>query len=437
MEHQVNALLAHRDCHFPPIARACKYCGDRFVTHSNLEGSMPIGLIALALGGFGIGLTEFGIVGLLPEIAADFRVSEPVAGYLVSGYALTVAIGALALTAAIVRFDRKKLLLSLMILFIAGNLISAVATSYEILMLGRIVAALCHGAFFSVGAVVATSMVAENKQGSAIAVMFGGLTVATVIGVPLGTFLGQQLGWRSTFWAISIIGVVALIGIQLLVHTSAAGAKTDLRSEMRAFREPQVWVSIAVGVLAFGGVVGAFTYIAFTLTEVSGFASSMVPWLLVLFGVGTFIGNWAGGKAADRSLNGSLIAIMAVLAAVLALFALTAENQILTLVSLVLMGTIGLATAPGLQVRIMQYASSAPTMAAGANIAAFNIGNAMGAWLGGLAIGAGFGFTSPLWVGSVVIAVGFLVLVAGTLAQRGRTAVPHAAEPEAVATSTV
>lgn len=398
---------------------------------------MPIGLIALALGGFGIGLTEFGIVGLLPEIAADFRVSEPVAGYLVSGYALTVAIGALALTAAIVRFDRKKLLLSLMILFIAGNLISAVATSYEILMLGRIVAALCHGAFFSVGAVVATSMVAENKQGSAIAVMFGGLTVATVIGVPLGTFLGQQLGWRSTFWAISIIGVVALIGIQLLVHTSAAGAKTDLRSEMRAFREPQVWVSIAVGVLAFGGVVGAFTYIAFTLTEVSGFASSMVPWLLVLFGVGTFIGNWAGGKAADRSLNGSLIAIMAVLAAVLALFALTAENQILTLVSLVLMGTIGLATAPGLQVRIMQYASSAPTMAAGANIAAFNIGNAMGAWLGGLAIGAGFGFTSPLWVGSVVIAVGFLVLVAGTLAQRGRTAVPHAAEPEAVATSTV
>ncbi|MFJ9739686.1 MFS transporter [Streptomyces sp. NPDC101166] len=376
---------------------------------------MPIGLIALALGGFGIGLTEFGIVGLLPEVADDFNVSEAVAGYLVSGYALSVAVGALGLTAAISRFDRKKVLVGLMTLFIAGNLISAVAPTYELLMVGRIVAALCHGAFFSVGAVVASDMVAENKKGGAIALMFGGLTAANVLGVPLGTFLGQQLGWRSTFWAITVIGVVALAGIQALVPATTSSAQTNLRAELAVFRRGQVWVSIALSVLAFGGVIGGYTYIAFTLTEVSGFATGTVPWLLVLFGAGTFIGNFVGGKAADRSLNAALIGIMAVLAVVMGVFALTAESKIATLVSLLLMGTIGLASAPGLQVRTMKYADDAPTMASGANIAAFNVGNALGAWLGGLALAAGYGFVSPLWVGAGLALAGLVVVAAGSL----------------------
>jgi len=376
---------------------------------------MPIGLLALALGGFGIGLTEFGIVGLLPEVAGDFGVSETVAGYLVSGYALSVAFGAVVLTAALGRIDRKNVLLGLMMLFILGNLISALASTYSILLIGRIVAALCHGAFFGVGAVVASDMVAENRKGGAIALMFGGLTLANVLGVPLGTFLGQQLGWRSTFWAITIIGVLALAGIQLLVPATPTGPGANLRSELGAFRRTQVWVSLAVSLLTFASVVGAFTYIAFTLTKVSGFALSSVPWLLVLFGVGTFIGNYIGGKATDRSLNITLITVLALLALVLGLFALTAQSKIMSVISLLLMGAIGLAAAPGLQVRIMRYAPDAPGMASGANIAAFNVGNALGAWLGGLTLAAGFGFASPLWVGAGLALTGLLVLLAGSV----------------------
>jgi MFS transporter, DHA1 family, inner membrane transport protein len=386
---------------------------------------MPIGLLALALGGFGIGLTEFGIMGLLPQVAADFGVSEPVAGYLISGYALSVAVGGIALTAAVTRFDRKKVLLALMVLFIAGNLISALAPTYSVLMLGRIVAALCHGAFFGVGSVVAADMVAPNKRAGAIALMFTGLTVANVLGVPLGTLLGQQLGWRSTFWAITIIGIIALGGIRLLVPPTPAPTETSLRTELGAFRRSQVWVSAAVTVLGFGGMFGGFTYIAFTLTEVSGFATTTVPWLLVLFGVGLFVGNFVGGKLADRALNTSLIVILALLTVVLVVFALTAQNKVMTIVSLLLMGGVGFATVPGLQLRIMGYAQDAPTMASGANIAAFNIGNALGAWLGGLAIGAGYGFVSPLWVGAGVTAAGLVVLVAGSV--RPRRPVPAAA----------
>lgn len=395
---------------------------------------MPIGLIALALGGFGIGLTEFGIVGLLPEIAAEFGVTESVAGLLVSGYALTVAVGAIALTATVVRFDRKTVLVSLMVLFILGNLISAVSPDYLTMLGGRIVAALCHGAFFGVGAVVATKMVKENQQASAISLMFGGLTVATVAGVPLGTFLGQQLGWRSTFWAITVIGVIALVGILLLVPAIEGAKRSNLRHELAAFRKFQVWILILVGILTFGAVVGAFTYIAFTVTEVSGFAAAAVPWLLVAFGVGAFAGNLVGGRIADRALTPSLITLLALLVAALVLFALTAQNQVTTVIGLVLMGAVGIGTAPGLQLRIMTFAPEAPTMASSANVAALNVGNAFGAWLGGVTIAAGYGFVSPLWVGASFAAGGLAVLLVGTAAMRGTSAVvsrPAEAEPAA------
>ncbi|MHC6215337.1 MFS transporter [Rhodococcus ruber] len=386
---------------------------------------MPSGLIALAMGGFGIGLTEFVIMGLLPEVAADFAVSESVAGYLISGYALSVALGAILLTAALTRFDRKRALLSLMVLFIVGNLLSALAPSYEVMMGGRIVAALCHGAFFGIGSVVAADMVAPSKRAGAIAIMFAGLTTANVLGVPFGTLLGQQLGWRSTFWAITAIGVVALAGIVALVPaTPPAATHGGLRGELHAFRNKQVWFSIAITVLGYGGMFGAFTYIAFTLTEVSGFATSSVPWLLIVFGSGLFVGNYLGGKAADRALTPALTWILALVTAVLIVFAATADNRTMTILSLFLMGAFGFATVPGLQMRIMNYASAAPTMASGANIAAFNVGNALGAWLGGLTIAAGLGFTSPIWMGAVVTAAGLVVLRIATAMNRPRAEAP-------------
>ena len=383
---------------------------------------MPLGLLALAVGGFGIGLTEFVIMGLLPEVAADFAVSETVAGYLISGYAIAVAVGAIGLTAAVIRLDRKKVLVGLMGLFIAGNLLSALAPTYELLLAGRILAALCHGAFFGIGAVVATSMVAPDRRAGAIAMMFAGLTSANVLGVPFGTFLGQQLGWRSTFWAITVIGVVALVGIVALVPATADDAVPPrLRAELRAFREPQVWWSILVTVLGFGGMFGGFTYIAYTLTEVSGFASSTVPWLLVVFGSGLFVGNYLGGKAADRSITRTLLVLLAVLTVVLAVFALTATSQVVTVVSLFFMGAFGFATVPGLQLRIMGHAAGAPTMASAANIAAFNIGNALGAWVGGLTIGAGLGYLSPLWAGAGITLVALVALLVATgLERRGQ-----------------
>ncbi len=383
---------------------------------------MPLGLIALALGGFGIGLTEFVIMGLLPEVAADFGVSEAAAGWLISGYALAVVVGALALTAAVTRLPKKPVLLALMVLFIVGNLVSALAGDYQIMLAGRILAALSHGAFFGIGSVLAAAMVPAHKQAGAIAIMFTGLTAANVLGVPFGTLLGQHLGWRSTFWAITVIGVVAFIGILALVPKPKRDeAPASLLAELRAFRSGQVWLSIAVTVLGYGGMFGAFTYIAYTLTEVSGFASTTVPWLLILFGVGLLVGNIVGGKAADRNLDRTLIVVIAVLTVILVAFAATAQSPVATVIALVLMGGFGFATVPALQMRVMRYASAAPTLASGANIAAFNLGNALGAWLGGVTITAGLGYTSPIWAGAAITLLGLIVIIgASTAAKRSR-----------------
>lgn len=382
---------------------------------------MPAGLIALALGGFGIGLTEFVIAGLLPEVAADFHVDEAAAGWLISGYALAVVVGALGLTAAATRIPRKAALLGLMVLFIAGNLLSALAPDYGVMLAGRVLAALCHGAFFGIGSVVAASLVAPERQARAIAIMFTGLTAANVLGVPFGTLLGQALGWRSTFWAITVIGVVALIGVAVLVpRTAGERSSAGLRGELSAFRSGQVWLSLVATVLGFGGMFGAFTYIAYTLTGVSGFPSAAVPWLLILFGLGLFVGNWVGGRLADRSIDGTLLWLLSALAVVLVAFALVAGMPVGAVIALVLMGAFGFATVPALQLRVLSYASHAPTLASGANIAAFNLGNALGAWIGGLTIAAGLGYRSPLWVGAAMTVGAVVVVALATLAARGR-----------------
>jgi len=374
---------------------------------------MPLGLIALAIGAFGIGLTEFVIMGLLPDVATDFAVSEAAAGWLISGYALSVVVGALGLTAATVRLPRKPVLVGLLVLFILGNSLTAMASTYEVAMIGRVIAALCHGAFFGIGSVVAADMVPANKKAGAIAIMFTGLTAANVLGVPFGTLLGQHSGWRSTFWAISGIGVLALIGILVLVPVIKHAAEgISLRKELGAFTSLQVWLSLGVTILGYGGMFGAFTYIAYTLTEITGFNETTVPWLLMLFGVGLFVGNWNGGRMADKSIDRTLLFFISALLVVLVLFGLFASNQIATVIALLLMGGFGFGTVPGLQSRIMQYAGNAPTLASGANIGAFNVGNALGAWAGGLGIAAGLGYTSPIWIGALITLVALIVILA-------------------------
>jgi len=393
---------------------------------------MPAGLIALAIGAFGIGLTEFVIMGLLPEVAADYGVTESAAGWLISGYALAVVVGALLLTAATTRLPRKPVLLGLLILFILGNALTALAPDYGTAMTGRIIAALCHGAFFGIGSVVAAGLVAPEKKAGAIAIMFTGLTAANVFGVPFGTFIGQEFGWRSTFWVISAIGVLAFIGIAALVPALPRPDQSiSLRQELQAFRSGQVWFSLIVTVLAFGGMFGAFTYIAYTLTEVSGFASSAVPWLLVLFGGGLVLGNWLGGRLADRAIDRTLIVFIAALVVVLAFFALFAQSGIATVFALFLMGGFGFGTVPGLQSRVMQYAGGAPTLASGANIGAFNVGNALGAWAGGVGISAGFGYTSPIWLGAIITGAALVVVVIAA----ARARIPATSDAQAPVTA--
>lgn len=382
------------------------------------SGTHRFALLALTAGGFGIGLTEFVIAGLLPEVAKAFSVTEARAGALISGYALSVAVGAVVITAAATRLDRKHTLLGLVVLFIVGNLTSALAPGYGVMMAGRIIAALCHGAFFGIGAVVAAGLVAPERRAAAIATMFAGLTAANVLGVPLGTFIGQQFGWRATFWVITAVGVVALVGIATAIPRTPVDSDARLLRELAAFRSPQVWLSLVITACGFGGMFGAFTYIAYTLTGVTGFPDSAVPWLLVLFGAGLVVGNQLGGRFADRSVTGTLGVVLLALTLVMAAFALTAENQIPATVFLFLMGAFGFATVPGLQMRIMSHAPTAPTLASGANIAAFNLGNAIGAWVGGLTIAAGMGYTSPLWVGAGLTLAGLAVLGLSSAAER-------------------
>jgi DHA1 family inner membrane transport protein len=318
--------------------------------------------------------------------------------------------------------SRKTVLIALMGVFIAGNLLSAVAPSYGVLMTGRIVAALSHGAFFGVGSVVAASLVPKAKQASAIALMFTGLTVANVLGVPGGTALGQRFGWQSTFWAVTALGVIGLLGIVFLVPRQDTSEGPGLRSELAVFRSVQVWLALAMTALGFAGVFASFTYIAPMMTEVAGFSAGAVTWLLVLFGGGLVVGNLLGGKAADRSLMPSLYVILGLLALVLVAFVFTAHGQVSSAVTIAVFGAAGFATVAPLQKRVMDKAKGAPALASAANIAAFNLGNAVGAYLGGLTIEHGLGYTAPNWVGAALAISGLLVALISGLLDRRRTA---------------
>ncbi|GIF68570.1 MFS transporter [Asanoa ishikariensis] len=365
---------------------------------------MPLALLALAIGAFGIGTTEFVIMGLLPEISHDFGVDIPTGGLLVTGYALGVVVGAPLMTVLGTKIPRKRMLMVLMGLFIAGNLVSAFAPSFAVMLIGRVVASLAHGAFFGIGSVVAASLVAPQKKAGAIAMMFTGLTVANVVGVPLGTLIGQSAGWRVTFGIVAAVGVVGLAGVARLVPDVPKPEGVRLRHEVSALKNPQVLLAMAMTVLGFGGVFAAVTYIAPMMTRVAGYSDGSVTWLLVLFGLGMVGGNLIGGRFADRALMRMLYVSLGGLAVVLGLFTFTAHDKVAAAVTIVLIGALGFATVPPLQKRVLDQAHGAPTLASAVNIGAFNLGNALAAWLGGLVITAGLGYTAPNWVGAALAA---------------------------------
>jgi len=369
---------------------------------------MPIALLALTLSAFAIGTTEFVIVGLIPTIANDLAVSLPSAGLLVSLYALGVAVGAPLLTALTGKVPRKLLLLSLMVLFTAGNLLAWQAPGYESLILARIVTGLAHGVFFSIGSTIATSLVSKEKAASAIAIMFTGLTVALVTGVPLGTFIGQQFGWRETFLAVSLLGVIAFIGSLLFVPRDIQHSKpASIVQQLAVLKQPRLLLVYAMTAVGYGGTFIAFTFLAPILQEISGFGEGTVSLVLLVYGVSVAVGNIWGGKLADRrGPISALKLIFTLLAAVLLALTFTAANPWLALATVLLWGAVAFGNVPGLQVYVVRqaehYTPNAVDVASGLNIAAFNLGIAGGAWLGGHIV-ASLGLIHTAWIGSLVV----------------------------------
>ena len=385
---------------------------------------MPLALWALTLSAFAIGTTEFVIVGLIPTIATSLGVSVPSAGLLVSLYALGVAVGAPVLTALTGRVPRKQLLLGLMALFTIGNLVAWMAPGYEALMAARVLTGLAHGVFFSIGSTIATGLVPKEKAASAIALMFTGLTVALVTGVPLGTFIGQTFGWQSTFLAVSLLGVIAFVGSWILVPNNIASSKpASLLTQAAVLKKPRLLLVYAITALGYGGSFIAFTYLAPILQEISGFSASTVSLVMLVYGVSVAFGNIWGGKLADK--KGPIRAlqiVFAMLAVVLFVLTFTAANPWLAVLTVLAWGAFAFGNVPGLQVYVVQqaerHAPRAVDVASGLNIAAFNVGIALGAWGGGLIV-SHLGLMATPWIGAIVVlgALG-LTSLAGRLDRR-------------------
>ncbi|MEX3983472.1 MFS transporter [Paraburkholderia sp. EG287A] len=382
---------------------------------------MPLPLLALAVAAFGIGTTEFVIMGLLPDVARDLSVSIPAAGMLVSAYALGVTIGAPIVAIAIANVPRKQALMRLIGIFIVGNLLCALAPNYSILMAARIVTAFCHGAFFGIGSVVAAGLVAPNRRAQAIALMFTGLTLANVLGVPLGTALGQIAGWRTTFWAVTAIGILAAAALQVCLPAKIEMQKASLVHEFGVLKNPQVLMVLGMSVLASASLFAVFTYITPILEDVTGFSPHEVTFVLLLFGLGLTVGSTLGGKLADWKLMRSLLTFLAMIAVVLAAFSLTMHDPIAAMATIFVWGILAFAIVPPLQILIVNRASDAPNLASTLNQGAFNLGNAGGAWIGGVAISAGAPLTALPWVGvATAFAALALTLVSAQIDRRAR-----------------
>ncbi|MCV7228450.1 MFS transporter [Mycolicibacterium komossense] len=379
---------------------------------------LKLAVLALALGGFGIGTNEFVAMGLLPEIASNLNISEPAAGHVISAYALGVVIGAPLIAALTAKLPRKAVLLALMAVFTLGNVATVCAPSYESLIAARFVAGLPHGAFFGIAALVAARMLGPGKRAKAVAQVMTGLTVATVIGVPIASWLGQALGWRSAFGLVVVIGLITLTALALWLPNMSASHSSSPLTELGALKRPQVWLALAVGMVGFGGMFAVYTYVATTLTDVSGLSRALVPLALMVFGAGMVVGNIVGGRMADRSVVRSLYLSIGALGVMLAVFVVASHNPVTALLLLFGVGAAGAAIGPALQTRLMDVAADAQTLAAALNHSALNIANASGAWVGGLVIAAGFGYTAPAAAGAALAVVGLVVLTISVLLQR-------------------
>ena len=389
---------------------------------------MPLALLALTLSAFAIGTTEFVIVGLIPTMANDLQVSLPSAGLLVSLYALGVAIGAPVLTALTGKWNRKSVLLGVMSLFVIGNLLAWQAPGYPTLVVARILTGLAHGVFFSIGSTIATGLVPKEKAASAIAIMFTGLTVALVTGVPLGTYIGQQFGWQSTFLIVALLGLIALLGSMLLVPRNLPQPPaTKLVAQLKVLTQPRLLLVYAITALGYGGTFTAFTFLAPILEQVSGFSTHMISLIMLVYGGSVAIGNLWGGKLADKmGPIKALTLIFTGLAAILLVFNITAFNPLSAVATILIWGAFAFGNVPGLQVYVVKlaerYTPDAVDVASGLNIAAFNVGIALGAWGGGMIV-AKAGLMHTPWVGALVVLVALLLpRISGYLDRKGHMA---------------
>jgi DHA1 family inner membrane transport protein len=387
------------------------------VLHEKTKESFPVSLLSLTVGAFAIGMTEFVIMGILPNVAEDLNVSISTAGQLITGYALSVAIGAPFLMVLTHKLPQKMLLCLLMGLFILGNVIAVIAPNYHVLMGARIISALCHGTFFGVGSVIAANLVQPHKRAAAVSIMMAGLTIANIIGVPLGTFIGQNLGWRASFAAIALMGVIALIGIIMFIPSIRKDQPSSLAKQFKALAQPKVLVIMLAFAIGNSSLFAVFTYIAPLLQQVTGYHESSVTWILVLFGIGVTVGNIVGGKLADWKLMPAVLGIFASICVLLTIFTFSVKSPIGAVITIFLWGAASFAVMPGIQVKIMNLAQEAPALASTLNHSAANLGNASGAFFGGLVI-IHLGLAALPWVGAVMVGIAFFVTLAVYLLER-------------------
>ncbi|MFT4124724.1 MAG: MFS transporter [Gordonia sp. (in: high G+C Gram-positive bacteria)] len=381
-------------------------------------------ILALALGGFGIGTTEFVSMGLLPDIAASMGVGEPTAGRLVSAYALGVVVGAPVIAALTARMSRRTVLVALMAAFAVGNLATVCAPGFAPLLIARFVAGLPHGAYFGVAVLVAAHLAGPRGRATAVGRVLLGLAVANVAGVPLAAWVGDHLGWRAAYVMVVLVALATVVALLCSLPPLSGMAATNPLTELGALRRPQVWFTLLIGTVGFGGMFAFYTYINTALTSVSGLPSGLVPLALMLFGLGMIAGNVVGGILADRSVSGTVAGGLAGTAVVLAAFAGFGRYLPAALILTFLVGLVGAGTVPALQTRLMDVADDAQTLAAALNHSALNIANAAGAWLGGTVIAAGYGYRSPSVVGAGLAVAGILVLLVAVVTGRRAVRAP-------------
>ncbi|NOU96868.1 MFS transporter [Paenibacillus sp. LMG 31456] len=389
----------------------------RITKEQTTKEPFPLSILSLTVGAFAIGMTEFVIMGLLPNVAEDLHVSISSAGQLITMYALGVAIGAPILTVLTHRIPQKKLLCLLMVLFILGNGISVFAPTYAVMMGARMITALTHGTFFGVGAVIASNLVRPDKRAGSVSIMMAGLTIANIIGVPLGTFIGQHMGWRSSFGAIAIMGIIALIGILIFIPQIRQDKPASILLQVTSLLKPKLLLYLLIGALGNAGLFTVFTYITPLLTQVTGFAEHSVTWILVLFGCGVTIGNIVGGKLADWKLMPSILGLYFTICVILTLFTFTIYSPIAAVLTIFLWGAASFAVFPGLQVRVMNLAQAAPALASTSSHSAGNLGNAAGAFIGGWVI-THLTITALPWVGAVLVGLALILGIACYIAER-------------------